>query len=55
MKNFFDYKIRKIFNLIDNVLDWFKKSDGHSVEEVVSKPSNKHISSDLLDKSLLIL
>lgn len=44
-----------IFNLIDKVLDQLKRSDEYSAEEVVSKPSNKHVLSDLPNESLLIL
>ena len=55
MRTFFDHQIRKIFNLIDNLLDQLKKSDEHSSEEVVSKPANKLIPSGSPNESLLML
>lgn len=55
MREFFDSQIHKIFNLIDNVLDQLKRSDKHSAEEVVSKPSNEHVPSSLPNEPLLTL
>ena len=55
MRTFFDHQIRKIFNLIDNLLNRLKTSDEHLSEEVVSKLANKLIPSGLPNESLLML
>ena len=55
MRNFFDYQIRKICNLIDNLLNRLKISDEHSSEQVVSKPSNEFVPSDSSNEFLLMM
>ena len=55
MRNFFDYQIRKICNLIDNLLNRLKISDEHLSEQVVNKPSNELIPSDSPNEFLLMM
>lgn len=55
MRNFFDYQIHKIFNLIDNLLDRLKQSDNHWSEKVVSKPSDELVPSGSSNEFLLVL
>lgn len=55
MRNFFDNQIHKICNLIENLLDRLEKSDQHSSEEVVSKPSNELVPFNSPNEFLLML